>query len=446
MSRKSVALALAVIVLAGCSKLAEVIAPNLDLAVDAPSIVLADDTSQATAVLVHGGGRREPVTATWTSSDPAVISIGSDGRFVGHIEGRQATITAKSQDQNASATITVRTDDRRLAYLLADQPTATATYTPDANYSFNSSDGVNTVTRTGTGTYDVRFGGLRRDAGAHDDIQVSAYGTTAAYCKPSQWNSSGPDMVATVVCLLPNAVTIDSRFTAVLLGARPFGTQAPFAFVLAPGDTLTVNGLDSTGTGRNSTGGHIAQGHVSEGSYALQFDGMGKASASGPVGIEVSATGSGPRMCRVIAVDLTADGVGINCAKAGGQQPGDASFSFLWLTHGKPGARLAYAWADNLSASSYTPSAAYSYNSSGGAITVRRTGTGLFQVVFAGLARPAGKKEIVGISSGWEDFAFGHCVIGSWGTSGTQDLAVNVSCFHTGGGASNQRFSVYVIE
>src|SRR6185436_4237743 len=69
--------------------------------------------------------------------------------------------------------------------------------------------------------------------------------------------------------------------------------------------------------------------------------------------------------------------------------------------------------------------------SSGGTITSRRTATGVFSVVFAGLARPAGATEIVLVSA----FAGQgyYCGVDSW-TSGASDLTATVKCFNPAGG------------
>jgi hypothetical protein len=59
-----------------------------------------------------------------------------------------------------------------------------------------------------------------------------------------------------------------------------------------------------------------------------------------------------------------------------------------------------------------------SRSSSGGAITSRRTGTGTYQVIFAGLARAAGEKEIVMVARFAAGGPVNICTIPSWGRRG----------------------------
>lgn len=442
---------------AGCSTIAGIAGVDLSanpLSVALPAAILSGDTVLAVANVTHRDGHLESVTATWRTSDATVISVDASGRMIGHIEGRSATIFADYQGQTASAVVTVAGDDKRLGYALADQPTAAGPYSPDATYRYNSSGGAIQVTRESTGVYTVTFAGLGRPAGGRDNVQVTGYGTAGAYCKPGGvatnplpgWSSVGSDMVVPVDCFIGDGTPTDSRFSILLIGARPFGASTPIGFALTFADTGAVN-LDSTLTARNSTGGHVEYGRVSEGNFAMGFPGLGKASAGAPVAIEVTAVGGSPRKCRVIAVDLSVDGVGINCARPVGGGLGDSPFGLLWFTRGRAGMRYGFAWANNSQATSnYTPDANFSLNSSGGAITSRRTATGQYLVVFAGLGRPAGRMENVQLSPAWEDGNQLVCNITSWGNTGANDLSVTVACYDLSGAPANARFNVLVVE
>ena len=60
----------------------------------------------------------------------------------------------------------------------------------------------------------------------------------------------------------------------------------------------------------------------------------------------------------------------------------------LELSPGAPAAgsmRLAYVWANNPTAASYTPSTTYSHNSSGSPVSITRSSAGRYAVTFAGL-------------------------------------------------------------
>jgi hypothetical protein len=451
MSRPFVAvLLLGGVFFAACSTVAGIagidLTPN-PLSVALPTAILSGDTVLAIANVTHRDGRLESVSATWNSSDPSVISVDASGHLVGHIEGRSATISASYQGQTATGVVTVRSDDKRLGYALADQPANAGPYTPDPTYAFNSSGGAIQVTRSDVGVYSVRFVGLGREAGERDNVQVTGYGTPGVYCKPGPlWSSDGADMVVPVWCtFIVDGSTADSRFSVLLIGARPFGASTPMAFALYLADTGAVF-LDTTATARNSTGGHIAFGRVGEGNYASQFSGLVNAASGSPIDIQVTAAGQGSRRCRVIATDATTDGIGYNCVRLGGA-PGDSPMSVLIVTKGRANKRFAFAWANNSqSTSNYTPDPTFAFSSSGGAITSRRTGTGTYQVVFSGLARPVGARENVQLSSAWEDGNRFSCSIASWGNTGANDFAVNVACYDVTAAPVAGRFSVLVVE
>jgi len=446
MSGKSVVLWLvSSVALVGCNAIAKIAgAPKIvSVTINAPAGILVGESAVATAVALgddgrdHGGRPR-----TWRSSDPAALSIDANGKMVGLIGGRQATITAEVDGTKGSAKVSVASDDSRLGYALADQPTAAGPYAPDAATRYNSGGGAIEVTRTATGVYTVRFAGLGRAAGQHDNVQVSTYNAAPVYCKPNVWDASSTDLLVTVSCFSPGGTPIDSRFTILALGAWAFGKTAPLAFALVA-DTITT-ALDTSATARNSTGGSVLVGHVGQGHFAMDLKGLEPAWAAGPVAIQISPVGLGPRRCRLIAVDKSMAGLGIDCVTPGGAFA-DASFSMLWLQRGRPSMRFGFTFADNLqSGTDYTPNPDFRINSSGGTVTSRRTGTGQYRVVFAGLGRPAGATETVLVQPFF--FTDHICDVTSWGNTGVNDLFVNVSCFDPSGAPSNDQFSVLVIQ
>ena len=447
MSRRPVVVWIASsVLLIGCNAIAGILAPKIvSVTVNLPAGLLVGDTAVATAVALgddhrdHGGRPRK-----WSSSDPTALSIDANGKMVA-LAARTVTITAEVDGTKGSATMGIANDDNRFGYALADQPTAAGPYAPDPAYRYNSSGGAVEITRTATGIYSVRFAGLGRAPGQRDNVQVSGYNTTAVYCKPRVWDASGADLLVDVSCFTFNAVATDSRFTILALGARAFGRTTPTAFALVVPDTGT-HILDSLATTRNSTGGNVIFGYVSEGAYAMDLKGLESAWAASPVAIQLTPVGQGPRRCSVIAVDPSVAGLGISCTRPGGAV-GDSPFSMLWLQRGRPSMRFGFAWTNNEnSQADYAPDTHYALNSSGGAISARRTGVGQYRIVFAGLARQPGATEIVLVSP---PFLFGPphiCDITSWGNSGANDLAVTVSCFTVSGNPNNTRFDVVVLQ
>lgn len=92
-----------------------------------------------------------------------------------------------------------------------------------------------------------------------------------------------------------------------------------------------------------------------------------------------------------------------------------------------PGGIIAsgYTWANNPTAASYTPSAPYSFNSSGESINIRRLSTGRYVVTFNEL----GGNGVAGGHVQISDYGTGRhqCRIMSW-ASNSAHFVVNVQC------------------
>lgn len=107
-----------------------------------------------------------------------------------------------------------------------------------------------------------------------------------------------------------------------------------------------------------------------------------------------------------------------------------------------PPQRMAYAWANNPTAAAYTPSLIYSYNSSGGLITITRAGIGRYSVKFAGLGGngiAGGHVQVTAYGQGSET-----CKVVNW-ASGGADFVVNVQCFGSPGTPVDTRYTILVI-
>ena len=101
-----------------------------------------------------------------------------------------------------------------------------------------------------------------------------------------------------------------------------------------------------------------------------------------------------------------------------------------------------YVWADNPTSPSYTPSTAYSFNSSGGAISIARRGVGAYTVNFAGLGgngSAGGNVLVTAYGNGSE-----ACKVVSW-NSGGADFIANVRCFASTGTPVDTLYSINVV-
>ena len=440
------------VMLAGCNKLAEVLAPDRSVAkieIILPSTILVGDTVQARANALRSDGKpavEGDTTPTWASSDPNAVYVDSRGRVTGIAAGGHATITATIGKVVGSISVTVG-DDQRLGYALADQPTLAGPYAPDANYRFNSSGGSVDVTRSSTGVYAVRFAGLARPSGGRDNVLVTGYGSApGVFCKLAGWQPTGSDLTADVRCFSTTGSAADSRFTILLSGARPYVQSSRLGFALVPdfGGVSTGLSLDTLPTSRNNFSGAVNAGRGTPGEYSVVWPGLERVTGSGPETVQITAVGVGPERCRVAAVDSPHASVGVTCTTTGGAEA-DSRFSVIWLSRGRPSPlRFGYALADKAtSLVDYTPNTAFGRNNSGGTITARELGVGQYQVVFQGLGKVAGATETVLVTPVINNDL---CDVKSWGNSGAGDLTVFVSCFDNAGTPANSEFFVLLIE
>src|SRR5438270_871613 len=101
---------------------------------------------------------------------------------------------------------------QKSGYVWADNPTS-ASYTPSTIYSFNSSGGGITISRSGVGAYVVNFSGIGGSGSAGGNVLVTAYGGGSETCKVMNWSSSGANFVANVRCFNSGGSPIDTRYS-----------------------------------------------------------------------------------------------------------------------------------------------------------------------------------------------------------------------------------------
>lgn len=96
----------------------------------------------------------------------------------------------------------------------------------------------------------------------------------------------------------------------------------------------------------------------------------------------------------------------------------------------------AYVWADNPTATNYTPNAAYQWTSKLLSNTVAHTGTGLYQASLAGLTTATGTVLVTGYGPGSE-----RCKVVNWNIASSA-VAVNVACFRGDGSPVDTQFTL----
>jgi hypothetical protein len=260
-------------------------------------------------------------------------------------------------------------------YTIAARPT-TASYTPEASYSYNRSGGRITIQRPAgsTGRYIVTFAGLSAKLGAKSTVLVTAAVQTS-YCKPVN-GTLVADKVE-VRCYDTKGASINSEFTIVVL--RKMANRA-FAFANQPTNAFTYT---PAAAGSYNPAGTIRVKRLYTGNYHVLFNGLG-AKLGGKGGhLQVNAVGTNKAWCKTAEEWMGNPNLGVlvQCYTTGGT-PVDAKFNVLFQL---PSPHLAYAYANLSGVSSYTVSPFWSSNPGGGAVTVTRVGTGMFRVSWAGV-------------------------------------------------------------
>ena len=239
-----------------------------------------------------------------------------------------------------------------------------------------------------------------------------------------------------------NIKTFSAHFFVTMLVALavPFWALAQGSGYVWANNPTASSYTPSTQYSYNSTGGAITITQSSVGVYRVQFSALGGDGQAGG-NVQVTAYGSGSETSKVVSwnsggADFV---VNVHCFTASGN-PVNTRFSLyvVWPPIRKGG----YVWANNPTASSYTPSTQYSFNSIGGAITITRSSVGVYQVRFSGLGgdgQAGGNVQVTAYGSGSETSK-----VVSW-NSGGADFVVNVHCFTASGNPVNTRFSLYVL-
>jgi hypothetical protein len=190
---------------------------------------------------------------------------------------------ATGQPANAVFTLLVTRSYPDLAFAFANKPTS-GSYAPTGSGSFNPVGGT-TVTRDGTGRYQVSFnrlgGELPPGVGGH--VQVGAVGTGNSHCAVDNWGPVTTALTVDVRCYTAAGALTDSKFSVLFLvptdhlayawADQPSSTgYAPMPFYASdPSQKLIWIGRDEVGKYRvNWTGAYsyiIGQGNAQVSAY-----------------------------------------------------------------------------------------------------------------------------------------------------------------------------------
>jgi hypothetical protein len=246
-------------------------------------------------VVAYGQTSARCKVSSWGGSWPSTLSIGVACHTPGGTPQASAFVV-----QYARKDVTV---DGAGAYLWAEQPSSAA-YCPTNLYSWNSTGGVNCISRPATGTYDVTLPGLTATGGT---FQITAYGSAGEHCKIQSWGPSGGGQFARVLCFGPTGVAVDTRFDLNYFAPQEvsvfdYGAYAwahnPTASVYTPSTTYSYNsGYINGWPGCVGWLGAIEGGKASvdPGSYYLWYENL---SATGSA-VHSTAYGTGSAYCKV---------------------------------------------------------------------------------------------------------------------------------------------------
>jgi hypothetical protein len=185
----------------------------------------------------------------------------------------------------------------------------------------------------------------------------------------------------------------------------------------------------------NSSGQRVTINRTSTGNYLVEFFGLGAEASGGTV--DVTAEGEIPAYCSVTSWGPSGANlkVSVNCHAIGGA-PLDTFFMAAFTSGGSTTGTTDYVWANQDSASSYTPSLARQFNSSGGTNTVERLSSGEYVVILPGPVVTGGTVKVTAYGSG-----AASCQVVDW-LSDSPGQQAEVDCFNSAGVLTNHEFTL----
>jgi uncharacterized protein YjdB len=350
--------------------------------------VVSGLTGTLTAVVTQSNCTN--LVTNWSTSNASIASVSSAGVVTGLAVGGPVTITAIAGGASGSAQVTV-----------------TPAQVPIANITLSQTTAGVAVGQT------LQLTATPRDAGGN-----TLTGRTIA------WSSSNSNIVTvTQTGLVVGVASGQATVTAAAEGKTATATitvtntpvasvaVTPNGAVLQPAATLQLSALTKDQGGSVLSGRTVTWSTSNAGIASVTTNGL------------VTAVGAG-----TATITATSEGV---------------SGTALIVTAGASSNRFAFAHANQPSTQTYTPATADQFASGGGQISVIRQSDGVYDVTLPNMAKGAGQREIVLVTStGGSNI---NCQIGSWNNSNA-NIVARVYCFSTTGLAADGQFSIVVAE
>ena len=351
------------------------------------------------------------VSVTWTSSNPAILTVGPTGTITGVAVGGPVTITASAGGQNGTAQVSV-----------AAVPVAAVAVAPDS-----------IIVGPG-GTFQLAAMTRAADSTLLPGrvvTWVSAVGATATV--------SGTGLVTAVA---PGSTTITATSETKTGTSKVFVATPRLAYFwnnfATPGGVKTPSPTYSYSLG----GGANTVNSSATGNYSLAYTSFARTGAETEVTFVTAYSGTPGSYCTIGS--WGAEAASARCWNAAGVAT-DNDFNFLAVGSATFPGRFAYAWVnDGSPVAPYPAVAQYRFSSSNMTVTVTKTATGAYSVLFAGQGRAvAGDREALMVSSyGGSSI---QCQAGGWTSSGA-DLTAIVYCFTSAGIAADSPFDIAMIS
>ena len=333
------------------------------------------------APLVRGQAPVVANASTRTANATCITSVFGSALPPGYLEcytpfggrldtGFDFTVTSRGRPSLANVT----------GYAFIDNGGASST--PPTATAFNANGGAITSTRRGVGDYRVTFTNL---ALTNATAVATAFGTARRCAVESVLNDD-----VDVRCYGATNQPLDSQFFVTVHEWNSVSTARVMAYA-------RVSALGSTrGPAFTSNpGGALTAARTGTGTYTVTLTGLLAADARN---LSVTAENSN-RFCSIFSRNVPV--IAVECHDGAG--PADSDFSlvaftdqpFTSLTQPVTHAEvLAFAFASDPAAASYTPFVVLSYNSGRQAITATRSGPGVYAMRFPGLSFNSGVVQV----------------------------------------------------
>jgi len=225
---------------------------------------------------------------------------------------------------------------KAIAFLLADKPTSSR-YTPDTAYQYNSTGGINTMTRSGPGSYSAFLPGLTQPGG---QVQITAHDVEASWadisaaeiggrCNVKSWNSNTSGTTVNIECVNASGVAADQYFDLAYSIGTTLGhvdSTTPGVYARASKDTKPTYNPNPTYAYNGLTSGKLTIQRTGVGVYNVTVPGSPHYS-SWLVLVTGYKTGGG--YCNGLGFAGTI--VYVDCYGAAGT-PADADFDMTFQT------------------------------------------------------------------------------------------------------------------